>query len=61
MDFSSVQARCGSKDNIKHIPGGGKVCGPEHHIFGLFMFHSSASILRYKEIKDPQFQAAYLL
>lgn len=33
VDFSNVQARCGSKDNIKHVPGGGKVCGPEHHIF----------------------------
>jgi len=25
LDFSSVQSKCGSKDNIKHIPGGGSV------------------------------------
>lgn len=25
LDLSNVQARCGSKDNIKHTPGGGKV------------------------------------
>ena len=25
VDLSNVQARCGSKDNIKHTPGGGKV------------------------------------
>lgn len=29
VDFSNVQARCGSKDNIKHMPGGGKVRGPK--------------------------------
>lgn len=25
LDLSSVQSRCGSKDNIKHVPGGGNV------------------------------------
>uniref|UniRef100_A0A8C6PW67 Microtubule-associated protein n=1 Tax=Nothobranchius furzeri TaxID=105023 RepID=A0A8C6PW67_NOTFU len=25
LDLSSVQSRCGSKDNLKHKPGGGKV------------------------------------
>lgn len=25
VDFSNIQARCGSKDNLKHTPGGGKV------------------------------------
>lgn len=25
LDFSHVTSRCGSKDNIKHIPGGGNV------------------------------------
>lgn len=25
LDLSNVQARCGSKDNLKHTPGGGKV------------------------------------
>jgi len=25
IDLSNVQSRCGSKDNIKHIPGGGNV------------------------------------
>ncbi|XP_065810444.1 microtubule-associated protein tau isoform X7 [Labrus bergylta] len=25
LDFSHVTSRCGSKDNIKHVPGGGKV------------------------------------
>lgn len=25
LDLSSVQPRCGSKDNIKHVPGGGQV------------------------------------
>lgn len=25
VDFSSIQSRCGSKDNLKHTPGGGKV------------------------------------
>lgn len=25
LDLGNVQARCGSKDNIKHTPGGGKV------------------------------------
>lgn len=25
MDLSNVQSRCGSKDNLKHTPGGGKV------------------------------------
>lgn len=25
LDFGNVQARCGSKDNIKHTPGGGRV------------------------------------
>lgn len=25
LDYSSVQSRCGSKDNIKHVPGGGSV------------------------------------
>ena len=23
LDFSKVESRCGSKDNIKHTPGGG--------------------------------------
>ncbi|KAK5919279.1 hypothetical protein CgunFtcFv8_023182 [Champsocephalus gunnari] len=25
LDFSHITSRCGSKDNIKHVPGGGKV------------------------------------
>lgn len=25
LELGNVQARCGSKDNIKHTPGGGKV------------------------------------
>lgn len=25
LDLTNVQSRCGSKDNIKHTPGGGKV------------------------------------
>lgn len=25
LDFSHVTSRCGSKDNIKHVPGGGNV------------------------------------
>ncbi len=25
LDFSNVQSKCGSKDNIKHAPGGGNV------------------------------------
>lgn len=25
LDFSTVQSKCGSKDNIKHVPGGGNV------------------------------------
>lgn len=25
LDFSNVQSKCGSKDNIKHVPGGGNV------------------------------------
>lgn len=25
LELGTVQARCGSKDNIKHTPGGGKV------------------------------------
>ncbi|MBN3308812.1 TAU protein, partial [Amia calva] len=25
MDFTSVQSRCGSKDNIQHVPGGGNI------------------------------------
>lgn len=25
LDLSNVQSRCGSKDNIKHVPGGGNV------------------------------------
>ena len=25
VDYSNVQAKCGSKDNIKHTPGGGNV------------------------------------
>lgn len=25
VDFSNIQSRCGSKDNLKHTPGGGKV------------------------------------
>lgn len=25
LDFSSVQSKCGSKDNVKHKPGGGNV------------------------------------
>ena len=29
LDLSTVQARCGSKDNLKHTPGGGKVRNPE--------------------------------
>lgn len=28
VDFSNIQARCGSKDNLKHTPGGGKVRSP---------------------------------
>ncbi|KFO99821.1 Microtubule-associated protein 4, partial [Calypte anna] len=24
-NYSHVQSRCGSKDNIKHVPGGGNV------------------------------------
>lgn len=25
LDLSNVQSKCGSKDNIKHVPGGGSV------------------------------------
>nr|XP_020460428.1 microtubule-associated protein tau-like [Monopterus albus] len=25
LDMSNVQSRCGSKDNIKHVPGGGNI------------------------------------
>lgn len=25
LDLSNVQSRCGSKDNLKHVPGGGNV------------------------------------
>lgn len=25
MDFSNVQSKCGSKGNVKHVPGGGNV------------------------------------
>lgn len=29
VDYSHVQSKCGSKDNIKHIPGGGNVQIPK--------------------------------
>ena len=32
LDFSHVQSKCGSKDNLKHSPKGGNVCKP----FSLF-------------------------
>lgn len=32
VDLSNVQARCGSKDNIKHTPGGGKVRNLSVHL-----------------------------
>lgn len=43
VDYSNVQSRCGSKDNVKHVPGGGNVSNwiiplsgkswiPEHHM-----------------------------
>lgn len=25
VDYSNVQSKCGSKDNMKHVPGGGNV------------------------------------
>lgn len=25
LDYKNVQSKCGSKDNIKHVPGGGNV------------------------------------
>ncbi|XP_072324230.1 uncharacterized protein [Scyliorhinus torazame] len=28
IDYSHVQSKCGSKDNIKHVPGGGNTRGP---------------------------------
>lgn len=36
VDFSNIQARCGSKDNMKHTPGGGKVRNPASPVGFIF-------------------------
>lgn len=37
VDFSNIQSRCGSKDNLKHTPGGGKVRAPAPLTFPLLI------------------------
>lgn len=41
LELGNVQARCGSKDNIKHTPGGGKVSDPSSIMFTQLSFCSS--------------------
>ncbi|NXJ24109.1 MTAP2 protein, partial [Dicrurus megarhynchus] len=41
IDFSDIQSRCGSRDNIKHSAGGGNVSStdtPSHFLLHLFSF-----------------------
>lgn len=38
LDLGNVQARCGSKDNIKHTPGGGKVSSPGGSVFCVWWY-----------------------
>lgn len=42
MDLTEVQARCGSKDNLKHKPGGGKVRTVDHLIIMLSSLTSAS-------------------
>lgn len=37
LELTNVQARCGSKDNIKHTPGGGKVSNLDVHAASVWL------------------------
>lgn len=66
LDLSYVQSRCGSKDNIKHVPGGGNVskygmlvhgklqlCSGCQNSFLLLLLNASSQRSRMSECTKP--------
>lgn len=49
VDFSSVQSKCGSKANLKHMPGGGNVSysgiNPMHTFYSFIYYNQTVFVI----------------
>lgn len=53
LDLTNVQARCGSKDNLKHKPGGGRVGN-------LLRFYITGFYKEFQQVLQPQTKLIYI-
>lgn len=52
LDFSHITSRCGSKDNIKHVPGGGNV-SVQCHLSYVNSFHNNVLLIEVQACDEP--------